>query len=87
MITIAYRMLSNGKCPACRDRRQECQCIRIAPERVGELGAEGGKVKTCDLLVESLGEDVHLATCVLASVLLLPELELGKNLVGEGRQT
>ena len=37
-----------------------------------------------DLLVEELREDIDVATGVLASVLLLPELELGEGLVGEG---
>ena len=37
-----------------------------------------------DLLVKSLGEDVDLAAGVLASSPLLPELDLGKSLVGEG---
>ena len=37
-----------------------------------------------DLLVEVLGKDVNLAALVLAGVALLPELDLGEGLVGEG---
>ena len=40
-------------------------------------------MKAGNLLVKSLGENVDLATAVLAGVLLLPELKLGKSLVGE----
>merc|ERR1712166_73462 len=42
----------------------------------GELGAELVQVEAGDLLVEVLGEHVHLLV-VLLGVLLLPELELG----------
>lgn len=41
-------------------------------------------MEASDLLVEVLGEDVNLATLVLAGVALLPELDLGEGLVGEG---
>ena len=39
-----------------------------------------------NLLVQSLGEDVDVSGLVLASVLFLPELQLGEDLVGERRR-
>eukprot|EP00976_Prorocentrum_cordatum_P091091 1188382-Prorocentrum_minimum.AAC.4 len=50
---------------------------------LGELGAELVQVKGSDLLVEVLGQDIHLLL-VLAGLALVPELELGNALVGEG---
>ncbi len=40
-------------------------------------------MKSCDLLIEDLGQKVDLALFVLAGVLLFPEIELSENLVGE----
>ena len=40
-------------------------------------------MESCDLLVELLGEDVDLATLVLARVALDPKLDLREGLVGE----
>lgn len=48
-----------------------------------ELGVEGGQVESGDLLVEFLGEHVNLTVLVLVGLSVLPELDLGKNLVGE----
>jgi len=39
---------------------------------------EGG-----NLLIELLGQDVDLAALVLITLLVLPEIDLGKHLVGE----
>ena len=41
-------------------------------------------MKPGNFLIKSFGEDIDLAAGVLASVALLPELDLGKRLVGEG---
>ena len=51
---------------------------------LGQLNTQGGKVEAGDLLVEVLGEDVHLAGLVLAGGAVGPQLDLGKGLVGEG---
>jgi len=40
-------------------------------------------VKSSDLLVEDLWELVHLTLLVLGVILVLPEIDLGKSLVGE----
>ena len=48
----------------------------------GELGAEAVKVEAGDLLVEVLGEEVDVLAVLLGGA-LLPELELGEDLVGE----
>ena len=50
----------------------------------GEVSSEGAEVEPGDLLVEELREDEDVSTSVLSGVLLLPELELGEGLVGEG---
>jgi len=49
----------------------------------GELGSEASQVQPGDLLVQDLGQNVDVSGGVLAALLLLPELELGKGLVGE----
>jgi len=58
---------------------------------VGLLGGEGSKFGTKmgqmeggDLLVKLLGEDVDLADFVFVVILVLPELDLSEDLVGEG---
>jgi len=48
---------------------------------LGEVDVEGAKVGEGDLLVQLLGEHVHAQGVVLGVV---PQLELGQNLVGEG---
>lgn len=48
-----------------------------------ELGLESWQVKSSDLLVEDLWELVDLTLLVLVVVLVLPEIDLGKGLVGE----
>ena len=49
----------------------------------GELSTKGTEVKTSDLLVEFLGENVDLALLVLLSVSVDPEIDLSDDLVGE----
>jgi hypothetical protein len=49
----------------------------------GELGSKSVKVQAGDLLVKDLGKDVDLSTGVLGGVLLVPELQLSKDLVCE----
>ena len=50
-----------------------------------ELGIESGQVELGDLLVKFLGEDVdHSLLVFILAVLVLPELELSQDLVGEG---
>jgi hypothetical protein len=51
---------------------------------LGELGVESGQVKSSDLLVELLGQDVDGSVLVLVVILVFPKLELGQHLVGEG---
>ena len=51
----------------------------------GELGVKSSQMELGDLLVEFLGEDVHFAAFVLVFVVsVVPELDLSKDLVGEG---
>ena len=49
----------------------------------GKLDTNGIKVKSSDLLVQVLGEDVHFTLLVLIVVPVGPELDLSKGLVGE----
>mmetsp|Transcript_27939 Transcript_27939/g.75484 ORF Transcript_27939/g.75484 Transcript_27939/m.75484 type:complete len:564 (-) Transcript_27939:105-1796(-) len=50
---------------------------------LGELGAQAGQVQHGHLLVQVLGQHVHL-TFVAAGGALVPQLQLGNHLVGEG---
>ena len=49
----------------------------------GKLSSEGAEMEASDLLVELLGENVHLALLVLVSILVDPEINLSNHLVGE----
>ena len=49
----------------------------------GELSTKGTEVKTSDLLVEFLRENVYLALLVLLGVSVDPEIDLSDDLVGE----
>ena len=49
----------------------------------GQLSAEGGQVKRSDLLVELLWQYVHLSVFVLVGSTVLPEVDLGEDLVRE----
>jgi len=60
----------------------DANVLGLAGGEDGELGTEGAEVEAGDLLVEDLGEEVD-TLAVLARALLLPELELGEDLVGE----
>jgi hypothetical protein len=65
--------------------RTNTDVIGLLLAELGELDAKGGEVKAGDLLVEVLGEHVHLAGLVLLLVVSVdPQLDLGKGLVGEG---
>ena len=50
----------------------------------GELGVKGRQVEGSDLLVEFLGEDVDLTFFVFIIISVVPKLDLGEDLVGEG---
>ena len=50
---------------------------------LSELSSEGAEMEASDLLVELLGENVHLALLVLVSILVDPEINLSDHLVGE----
>jgi len=52
---------------------------------LSELDTQRTQVKTGDLLVQVLGEDVDLSALVLVSVLVSPQLNLSQGLVGERR--
>mmetsp|Transcript_26626 Transcript_26626/g.38924 ORF Transcript_26626/g.38924 Transcript_26626/m.38924 type:complete len:203 (-) Transcript_26626:772-1380(-) len=41
-------------------------------------------MKTSNLLIQRLGQNVDMSTSVLASILLLPKFQLSKSLVGKG---
>ncbi len=41
-------------------------------------------MESSDLLIELLGKDVDLSLFVLVGVFVLPEVDLGEDLVGEG---
>eukprot|EP00736_Rhodelphis_marinus_P007012 Rmarinus@m.17095 len=58
--------------------------LRLLLTELGEAGTKVRQVEASDLLVQNLGQDVHLPAGVLARLPLLPELDLGNNLVGEG---
>merc|ERR1719296_623076 len=49
-----------------------------------ELGTERFQVKTGDLLIQSLWQNIYLTGGVFATVLLRPQLNLSKGLVREG---
>jgi len=51
--------------------------------KLSKFSVKGGQVEGSDLLVELLGEHVHLTVLVLVGVSILPKLDLGENLVGE----
>ena len=50
---------------------------------LGELGSKSWQVEGSDLLVELLWELVNLTSSVFVGVLVLPELDLGENLVSK----
>ena len=91
----AHRVIANIYCQRI-SRELTCSLVRallldidVGRLRVAEesqLGTELAEVKARDLLVELLGQHVHVAALVLARRALLPELELREGLVGEGRR-
>ena len=58
--------------------------VGLVRGELGELGAEGGQVELSDLLVELLWQYVHFALLVLVGSTVLPEVDLGEDLVREG---
>jgi hypothetical protein len=50
---------------------------------LGQLGVERSQVESGDLLVELLGEEVDTTVLVLFGSFVLPEFNLGEDLVGE----
>jgi hypothetical protein len=63
--------------------RRDADVVGLVLGEHGELNAQGVEVQARDLLVQVLGEDVHLAGGVLVGGLVLPQLDLGQGLVGE----
>ena len=61
----------------------DVEVSRLLRGELGELGSELGEMEGGDLLVEVLGQHVDLVL-VSAAGPLVPELELGNDLVGEG---
>merc|ERR1739841_170136 len=58
----------------------ETEVVGLDLGHLGELNVQGTKVGASDLLVERLGKHVDADLVLVGSV---PELHLGKNLVGE----
>jgi hypothetical protein len=50
----------------------------------GELSIESWEMEGSDLLVEFLWKNVDLSLLVFVGVFVLPEVDLGEDLVGEG---
>ncbi|WVZ04635.1 hypothetical protein V8G54_017981 [Vigna mungo] len=57
--------------------------ISLRLGELGELSSKFAKVKCSHLLIKVLGQNINLLL-ILASALLLPQLKLGNDLVGEG---
>jgi hypothetical protein len=57
--------------------------VRLFLGKEGELGTKMVKVEAGDLLVKDLGKDVDLSSGVLGATLLVPELQLSKDLICE----
>merc|ERR1712006_24346 len=51
--------------------------------QLGEAGTARGQVQGCDLLIENLGEEVHVVLVGLGLLPVLQEIKLSKDLVGE----
>ena len=60
----------------------DANVVRLGLGELGQPGAELAQVEGRDLLVEVLGENVHLLL-ILATGLLVPQLKLSNNLEQE----
>merc|ERR1719401_2004295 len=63
---------------------RDAHVLRLLLRRHGQLGPVAFEVEPRHLLVQLLGQHVHLRGRVLARVLLRPQLDLCQGLVGEG---
>jgi hypothetical protein len=72
------RWISNGKNRTCRGLRVHADVVGLGGRERGELRAKLGEVESGDLFVEFLGKAGHAHGHVL-----LPELDLGEDLVRE----
>ena len=58
--------------------------VRLLLAQLGHAGAEGRQVEGGHLLVQLLGQQVHVILVLLGLCAVLQDIQLGQNLIGEG---